>query len=269
MAQAVDHVADGVWLVTGSDVNWALVADADGVTLVDAGFPRDLPRVLSSLEQIGRPLGDVAAVVLTHAHPDHIGAAERLRADHDIPVRLLDAEAPHAKGQVIEQISAGQILRAAWRPSVLLWALRVVGKGGLHVQRLTQVQPFQAGPVPLDVPGHPVAVPTPGHTSGHCAFHLPEQGVLLAGDALMTAHPTGRTAGPQLLPAMFNHDDEAALASLQALAGLSADVVVPGHGPAYRGSPARAVEQAIAAHRHARPRHARPRRAARIPRTSL
>ncbi len=53
---------------------------------------------------------------------------------------------------------------------------------------------------------------------------------------------------------MFNHDDAAALASLQALAALPADVVLPGHGPAYRGSPASAVEQVIAAHRRAHPR---------------
>ena len=263
MAPVIDHVADGVWLVTSTDVNWVLVAGADGVTLVDAGFPRDLPRVLSSLRQIGRALEDVAAVVLTHAHPDHIGATERLRADRDIPVRLLDTEVPHARGQIIEQISAVQILRAAWRPGVLLWALRVVGKGGLHVERLAAVQSFDARSAPLDVPGCLVPVPTPGHTSGHCAFYLPERGVLIAGDALMTAHPTGRRAGPQLLPAMFNHDDAAALASLQALAGLSADVVLPGHGPAYRGRPANAIEQAIAAHRHAS-RH----RAAGIPRKS-
>ena len=48
---------------------------------------------------------------------------------------------------------------------------------------------------------------------------------------------------------MFNHDEAAALASLQALAGLSADVVLPGHGPAYRGTPASAVQRALAAHR--------------------
>jgi glyoxylase-like metal-dependent hydrolase (beta-lactamase superfamily II) len=249
MVQAIDHVADGVWLVTGTDVNWVLVADGDEVTLVDTGEPRDLPRVLSSLQWIGRALGDVAAVVLTHAHPDHIGAAERLRADRGIPVRLLEAEAPHARGQIIEEASVLQVLAAAWRPTVLLWVLRIVRAGATRVERLTEVKPFEAGSGPLDVPGRLVPVPTPGHTSGHCAFHLPERGVLIAGDALITAHPAGRTTGPQLCPRMFNHDEAAALASLQALAGLSADMVLPGHGPAYRGSPASAVERAVATHR--------------------
>ncbi len=229
------QAADGVWLVTGTDNNWVLVAEGDEVTLVDAGFPRDLPRVLSSLERIGRSPGDVTAIVLTHAHPDHIGASERLRADHGIPVRLLDLEAALARGEIIEQVSELQLLRAAWRPQVLLWALRILRAGGARVERLTQVEPFAAGPGPLEVPGRLVPVPTPGHTSGHCAFHLPERGVLIAGDALM-------------LPRMFNHDEAAALASLQALAGLSADVVLAGHGPAYPGSPASAVERATAAH---------------------
>jgi glyoxylase-like metal-dependent hydrolase (beta-lactamase superfamily II) len=249
MVQAIDHVADGVWLVTGTDVNWVLVADGDEVTLVDTGEPRDLPRVLSSLERIGRALGDVAAVVLTHAHPDHIGAAERLRADRGIPVRLLEAEAAHARGQIIEEAPALQVLRAAWRPTVLLWVLRILRAGATRAERLTEVKPFETGSGPLDVPGRLVPVPTPGHTSGHCAFHLPERGVLIAGDALITAHPAGRTTGPQLCPRMFNYDEAAAVASLQALAGLSADAVLPGHGPAYRGSPASAVEQALAAHR--------------------
>jgi glyoxylase-like metal-dependent hydrolase (beta-lactamase superfamily II) len=249
MALMMDQAGDGVWLVTGTDNNWVLVADGDQVTLVDAGFPRDRPRVLFSVERIGRAPGDVAAIVLTHAHPDHIGAAERLRADRGIPVRLLDAEAPHARGEVIEQVSELQILRAAWRPRVLAWAVRIVRAGGARVERLTQVDPFAAGSGPLAVPGRLVPVPTPGHTSGHCAYHLPERGVLIAGDALMTAHPAARTTGPQLLPRMFNHDEAAALASLQALAGLPAEVVLPGHGPAWHGTPASAVEHAVAAHR--------------------
>ena len=249
MAQMMDQAADGVWLVTGTDANWVLVTDGDEVTLVDTGEPRDLPRVLSALQRIGRAPGDVSAVVLTHAHPDHIGAAERLRADRGIPVRLLAAEAPHARGQIIQEAPKLQILRAAWRPQVLLWVLRIVRAGATRAERLTEVKPFDAESGPLDVPGRLVPVPTPGHTSGHCAFHLPGRGVLITGDALITAHPAGRTTGPQLCPPMFNHDEATALASLQPLAGLSADVVLPGHGPAYRGSPASAVQRALAVHR--------------------
>jgi glyoxylase-like metal-dependent hydrolase (beta-lactamase superfamily II) len=237
MALMMDQAGDGVWLVTGTDNNWVLVADGDKVTLVDAGFPRDLPRVLSSVERIGRAPGEVAAIVLTHAHPDHIGASERLRAGRGDPVRVLDSEAPHARGEVIEQVSELHILRGAWLPRVLAWAVRIVRAGGARVERLTQVDPFAAGSGPLEVPGRLVPVPTPGHTSGHYAYHLPTRGVLIAGDALMTAHPAARTTGPQLLPRMFNHDDAAALASLRALAGPPAEVVLPVAG------------QAIAAHR--------------------
>jgi glyoxylase-like metal-dependent hydrolase (beta-lactamase superfamily II) len=142
MAQLMDQAADGVWLVTGTDVNWVIVADGDEVTLVDTGEPRDLTQVLSSLERTGRALGDVSAVVLTHAHPDHIGAAERLRSDRGIPVRLLAAEAPHARGHLIEEAAKLQILRAAWRPQVLLWVLRILRAGATRVERLTEVKPF-------------------------------------------------------------------------------------------------------------------------------
>jgi glyoxylase-like metal-dependent hydrolase (beta-lactamase superfamily II) len=226
-----------------------MVADGDEVTLVDAGEPRDLILVGSALERIGRTPRDVSAVVITHAHPDHIGAAERLRGEYGIQVWLLDAEAPHARGQIIEEASKLQVLQAAWRPQVLAWGLRILRAGVTRAERLTEVKPFEEGSGPLDVPGHLVPVPTLGHTSGHCAFHLPERGVLITGDALITAHPVARTTGPQLCPPMFNHDEAANLASLQALAGLAADVVLPGHGPAYRGSPASAVERALAAHR--------------------
>lgn len=245
----IEQAADGVWLATGTDVNWVLVADGGEVTLVDTGEPRDLPRVLASVERTGRKLGDLNTVVLTHAHPDHIGGAERLREDRGLPVWVPAAEVPHARGEVIEEASKAQILRAAWRPAVLLWVLRITSAGVTRAQRLTELTPFDAGSVPLDVPGRLVPIATPGHTSGHCSFHLPDRGVLIAGDALITAHPVGRTTGPQLCPPIFNHDETAAVASLQALARLPADVVLPGHGPVYRGSPATAVEHALTVHR--------------------
>jgi glyoxylase-like metal-dependent hydrolase (beta-lactamase superfamily II) len=87
MAATMDHAADGVWLVTGTDHRWVLVADGDEVTPVDAGFPGDLPQVLSSLERIGRAPGDVRAIVLTHAHPDQHGASAAATAAPAAPIR--------------------------------------------------------------------------------------------------------------------------------------------------------------------------------------
>lgn len=78
-------------------------------------------------------------------------------------------------------------------------------------------------------------VHTPGHTLGHCAYHLPEAGVVVSGDALVSGHPTSRVRGPQLLPDMFHHERERSVASLAVFEDLDADVLLPGHGPVHRG----------------------------------
>jgi glyoxylase-like metal-dependent hydrolase (beta-lactamase superfamily II) len=116
--------------------------------------------------------------------------------------------------------------------------------GAVRVERVRELREFEEET--LDVPGRPVVIHTPGHTSGHCSLHLPDRGVLLAGDAIMTEHAVGSDAGPQLLPSFFNTDNDLARRSLERLRPLAADVVVPGHGPAFVGAPARAVELAIA-----------------------
>jgi glyoxylase-like metal-dependent hydrolase (beta-lactamase superfamily II) len=222
-----------------------MVTDADDVTLVDTGYPGDRAMLVEGLRRIGRSPADVSAVVLTHGHPDHLGNAEYLRSTYDVPVWVHTDEAANARGQRIEQVGVGTLLRLAWRPDVLLWSLDAVRLKGLQVDRLAAAHTFTGDP--LDVAGHPVPVPTPGHTSGHCAFHLPDRGVLLAGDALMTRHPVARGTGPRLLPDFFNVDTDQARESLDRIGGLPAAVVVPGHGPAFRGSPHQAVDLALAA----------------------
>jgi glyoxylase-like metal-dependent hydrolase (beta-lactamase superfamily II) len=224
-------------------VSWVLLTDGEAVTLVDTGYPGDRAAVLESLDRIGRSPTDVEAVVLTHGHPDHIGSAEHLRTTYGIPVLAHELEAPNARGARIEQVSERVLLSMLWRPAVFLWMRDILRLRAAKVERLGDLELFVEQQ--LDVPGAPRVVHTPGHTSGHCSLHLPDRGVLLVGDALMTAHALVKVPGPQLLPDFFNTDTAQARASLERLRGLAADVVVPGHGPAFQGSPADAVDQAL------------------------
>jgi glyoxylase-like metal-dependent hydrolase (beta-lactamase superfamily II) len=238
------RIREDVYLVSGSNTNWVVVKEGDSATLIDSGYPADYERLLASLAAIGLSPGDVSALLVTHAHNDHIGAAERLRALHGIPVFMHEDEVAHARRDFLQQVSAGQVLRQVWRPGVLLWAVHTLRAGGTYHVPVLSPRPFPVAGS-LDLPGAPIPVHTPGHTLGHCAYHLPASGIVVSGDALVTGHPTSRISGPQLLPDMFHADRERALTSLVALAGIDADVVVPGHGPVHYGSVQEASTQAL------------------------
>jgi len=243
MQTDVRQVADGTYLVHGSNTNWVILTDGDAVTLVDTGYPGDREQVLASLAQVGSSPEAVAAVLITHAHNDHLGSAEYLRAAHGTPVYLHDAEVPHARREFLHQVTVGDVVRNGWRPGVLPWALHAIRSGGKAHVPVTEPEAFPSEGA-LDLPGRPVPVHTPGHTDGHAAFHLPDTGVLISGDALVSGHPTSRVKGPQLLPDMFHHERARAVASLDVLAALEGDLLLPGHGPAHRGPVREAALQA-------------------------
>ncbi|SNX56196.1 glyoxylase-like metal-dependent hydrolase (beta-lactamase superfamily II) [Streptomyces sp. TLI_55] len=234
MRAEVQQVADGTYLVHGSHTNWVILTEGDALTLVDTGYPGDRALVLDSLTQVGGSPEAVTAVLITHAHNDHLGSAEHLRAAYGTPVLLHEAEVPHARREFLQQVTVGEVMKNGWRPGVVPWALRAIRNGGTAHVPVSKPEAFPE-PDPLDVPGRPVPVHTPGHTDGHVAFHLPEAGVLISGDALVSGHPTSRIEGPQLLPDMFHHERARAVASLDVLAELEGDLMLPGHGPAHRG----------------------------------
>ncbi|MHC5908416.1 MBL fold metallo-hydrolase [Streptomyces sp. S6] len=234
MQADVRQVADGTYLVHGSNTNWIILSDGDAVTLVDTGYPGDREALLASLAAVGSAPEAVAAVLVTHAHADHLGSAEFLRSAYGTPVYLHEAEVPHARREFLHQVTVGEVLRNGWRPGVLPWAVHAIRSGGTADTRVTSPETFPAAGA-LDLPGRPVPVHTPGHTLGHCAYHLPGTGVVISGDALVSGHPTSRRKGPQLLPDMFHHERERAVASLALFEELDGDVVLPGHGPVHRG----------------------------------
>ncbi|MGH2915411.1 MAG: MBL fold metallo-hydrolase [Solirubrobacteraceae bacterium] len=76
------QISDGVYRVADGIVNWYLVREDGEIALYDAGWPRSWPRVQQALRELG---GDgagaarLSAVVLTHAHPDHLGPRRPVR----------------------------------------------------------------------------------------------------------------------------------------------------------------------------------------------
>ncbi|WP_233221795.1 MBL fold metallo-hydrolase [Streptomyces carminius] len=228
------RVAAGVHLVAGSNTNWVIVREGDTVTLVDTGYPGDRELLLASLAAVGAAPEAVAAVLITHAHNDHLGSAEFLRVRYGVPVLMHEAEVPHARRDFLHQVTVGKVLANGWRPGVLPWAVHALRSGGTAKVPVAAPEAFPVAGA-LDLPGAPVPVHTPGHTGGHCAYLLPETGVLITGDALVSGHPTSRVRGPQLLPRMFDHDRERAVASLAVLERVDAGVLLPGHGPVHRG----------------------------------
>lgn len=220
----------------GSDlVNCYLVEDAGGVTVIDAGLPGHWRELQAELAHMGRSLGDVRALILTHGDTDHIGFAERLRREGGVRVHVPEHDAARARGEIKKPntgwgpVKIGPLMRFLWYTA---W------RGGLRIPPLTEVVTFGDGQT-LDVPGSPRVIHIPGHTPGSVAFHLPTVDALFVGDALTTGHVLTGACGPR--PAPFTLEPEVALASLAKLGEVEASWVLPGHGAPWSGGVAEAL----------------------------
>jgi len=174
-------------------------ADAAHVVVIDPGA--EPGRIEAALEAAG---AEVEAVLLTHAHCDHVSACAAL-LERRPAARFLahpdDAEwafspengiepwysAPRAPKRAAEPLADGQVLRLA----------------GLEI----------------------VVIATPGHTPGGVCFHLPREGCVFTGDTLFK-DSVGRTDLP-------GADARTLAASLRRLAALPPETrVYPGHDEA-------------------------------------
>jgi hydroxyacylglutathione hydrolase len=176
---------------------WLLGAeDADDAVVVDPGF--DPNAVHALLDAAGRA---PAAVLLTHAHLDHAGAAGTFAGD-GVPVFCHPADALAFTDPV------------AWRRDEFPNALAVV----------KDLRTMEDGDV-LRFAGVDVEVwHTPGHTPGHCMFRVDADVLLFSGD-LVFAGTIGRSD-------FANSDPDAMTSSLRRFLTLPDPLLVlPGHGP--------------------------------------
>ena len=228
------RVASGIHRLGTGLVNSYLIEEGGEITIVDAGAPgywSDLPEELAAM---GRTFADVRALVLTHAHIDHVGFAERLRREKGVPVSVHELDAKIARGEAKPQNQ--KML------GVGLAALRFIrfalAKGMLRATPILEVATFGDGAT-LDIPGAPRVIHVPGHSEGSAALHIPARDALFVGDAFATLNVLSGKTGPQLAP--FGSDLPRARESLSRLEGIAAGLVLPGHGQPWTRGVAEAV----------------------------
>jgi glyoxylase-like metal-dependent hydrolase (beta-lactamase superfamily II) len=234
--------APDIHRIEDASVNWYLVEAEQGLTIVDAGVPSSWDSLQRVLGEIGRKASEVRALVLTHAHFDHIGFAERARRELGVPVYVHENDVPLARKPL-------QYTHERARSRYLL----TKPKGLPHVFGFLATRAFWPPPLQepttfaseqLDVPGNPQILFTPGHTLGHCALHFPDRDAVIAGDAIVMLDPYTGARGPRIVAGAATADSGRALRSLDALAAVEASTILTGHGEPWRDGGGEAVRLA-------------------------
>lgn len=222
------RLVDGLSWMRTLLANVVMVGTEDGWVLVDAGvrgYAGSIREAAHALFGSHRP---PRAIVLTHAHFDHVGSLRALLREWDAPVYAHDLELPYLTG------------RSSYPPpdplvggGAMAWLARLYPRGPIDLGAGVQPLPSD-GSVPF-MPGWRW-IATPGHSAGHVSFFRDRDRALIAGDAVITTRQESALAvvqqrielhGP---PAYYTHNWYAAAQSVRTVADLWPSVLVSGHG---------------------------------------
>jgi len=217
------EIAQNVYQIPARFVNFYLIAEPDGLTLVDTGIIGDgARRAWQAIARLGRQPTELAHILIIHADPDHYGSANELRRRSGARVYASAPEAAAmARGVMSRPIRGNRLSRRLF---------------GLLLRLLMPTEPTATDEViahdqTLPILGGLRVVATPGHTPGHCSFYAPALGLLFVGDSLQAPNSVAKPA-----PAMVTWDTQRIHESLCAQAALGAQIIAPGHGQVLRGA---------------------------------
>ena len=249
--RGLHNLGDRVWAWTLPDggygwSNAGLIAGDGAALLVDTLFDLPLTReMLAAMRQVtdGAPITDA---VITHSNGDHTHGNQLL----DRSVRIIAARGTAdevAHGMAPEMLAMTQV--ADLGPVGTPYARERFGPfdfGGITLRNADQTFDHDLS---IDVGGRQVNLLDlgPAHTAADTVVHVPDAGVLFAGDLLFIGCTPIVWAGP-----IANW-----VAACDTMLALDAPTVVPGHGPitdpdgirAVRGYLVHVSEQAEAAYR--------------------
>ncbi len=168
---AVKQLAQNLYIIRGL-VNVYVLETADGLAVLDTGFPNSAPKILDGVRALGRRPDDVHHILLTHAHPDHIGSAAALKRETGATVWAHPIDAP-----IIEAGTGFRHVEAS--PGLLNKILTPLLLRSATTVEPTKVDQFiEDGDSPPFLPDL-IAMHSPGHCAGQIAFYWRRYGGVL------------------------------------------------------------------------------------------
>jgi len=233
------RVADGVYQlkipvpIPLRFVSAYLIEGHDGWTLLDTGF--DYPDGRAAWKAGGAGVGlnlegDVSRILVSHFHPDHLGAARWLQGLSGAPVYMLGEEIEHSRfvwEDDGEGVSLVENLVLNGMPRDL------AGRAGsgmrTNLQLPEKLLPLSAGEeIPMGASAARV-IHAPGHADYQYMLHDESRGILFATDHVLLKITPNIGLWSESLP----HPLARYLKSLSGMRGMYADLVLPGHGPVF------------------------------------
>lgn len=222
-----------------------LIEGDNGWTVVDTGF--EYPETYEVWERGAAAVGcdldrDVARIVVTHFHPDHLGGARWLQERSGAPVYMLEEEITQSRdiwggGQNTGPFVEHLVLHGMPRADADSAASKM--RAGLKLPE--EMLPLNAGEK-LDL-GESSAriIHAPGHADNQLMLHDEQRKILYAADHILLKITPNIGLWPESRP----HPLSRYLDSIESIRGLDVDLVLPGHGPIFHDLDGRINELAL------------------------